>query len=68
MHYLFQTEKPSSGFADVAKYGTYKEFAFFDKVSFVNYLFKWIHGIFCVLIVYFAFFVSNDCIIEKRVL
>jgi len=40
MHYLFQTEKPSSGFADVAKYGTYKEFAFFDKVSFVNYLFK----------------------------
>jgi len=26
-------DKSSSGFADVAKYGTYKEFAFFDKVS-----------------------------------
>ena len=31
-------EKPSSGLADVAKYGTYKEFAFFDKVSFAEHL------------------------------
>jgi len=26
-------DKPRSGLPDIAKYGTYKEFAFFDKVS-----------------------------------
>jgi len=29
-------QKPRSGLADVAKYGTYKEFAFFDKVSYLK--------------------------------
>jgi len=30
---VFQQATLGSGLAEVAKYGTYKEFAFFDKVS-----------------------------------